>query len=261
LSVVSLEDDFEETSLVIATEDLNKVKPKNKRSRQMKALSDIKKEEKKSKKNKNLAEGQKPKKKRSVITAYMLWSKEHRSKIQQTCPDMDFANVSKKLGEIWQAMPKNEKTQWKRKAQKLAGNGSSLISTGKPKISTLSKIKSKMNAAFGASRSALNSDLLNNDDYSRYASNDEVRPIGTTPIDVSAHLRLLGESLTTIGQRLKEHSGQIAVSGSLSVLLDSTLCAIGPLLCLTKLDPKMDGCSHETHKKTLDNIAYIMPGI
>lgn len=29
--------------------------------------------------------------------------------------------------------------------------------------------------------------------------------VGTQPIDVSAHLRLLGESLTIIGERLKEH--------------------------------------------------------
>lgn len=60
---------------------------------------------------------------------------------------------------------------------------------------------------------------------------------GIKPIDVAAHLKLLGESLTIIGLRLKEHEGQIAVSGSLSVLLDSLLCALGPLLCLTQQIP------------------------
>ena len=29
--------------------------------------------------------------------------------------------------------------------------------------------------------------------------------VGTQPVDVAAHLKLLGESLTIIGERLKEH--------------------------------------------------------
>lgn len=33
--------------------------------------------------------------------------------------------------------------------------------------------------------------------------------VGTQPIDVSAHLRLLGESLTIIGERLKEHEVRV----------------------------------------------------
>ena len=222
--------------------------------RAKKRPSKIVAEKKDEKKNKKV-ENEKPKKKRAtVITAYMLWSKENRSKIQQTCPPMDFAGVSRKLGEIWRSLPKNEKTQWKRKAQKLAGKGqSALISTGKPIIKNQNKdISTNENPYSTSFHSNQNDDDL---------LSDEPSPIGTTPIDVAAHLRLLGESLNIIGQRLKEHSGQIAVSGSLSVLLDSTLCAIGPLLCLTKLDPNLDGCSSEVHKKTLDNIAYIMPGI
>ena len=38
---------------------------------------------------------------------------------------------------------------------------------------------------------------------------------------------LLGESLSVIGQRLTEHKGQIAVSGSLSVLLGGTRANTG----------------------------------
>lgn len=84
---------------------------------------------------------------------------------------------------------------------------------------------------------------------------------GRQPIDVAAHLKLLGESLTIIGERLKEHEGQIAVSGSLSVLLDSFLCALGPLLCLTQQVPEVNGAKTETLSGILDNIAYIMPGL
>lgn len=83
------------------------------------------------------------------------------------------------------------------------------------------------------------------------------------PIDAAAHLKLLGESLTIIGDRLKEHEGQIAVSGSLSVLLDSLLCSLGPLLCLTTNLPGLDKKPQlkANLATTLDNIAYVMPGL
>lgn len=84
---------------------------------------------------------------------------------------------------------------------------------------------------------------------------------GTQPIDVAAHLALLGESLTLIGKRLKEHEGQITVSGSLPLLLDSLLCALGPLLCLTQQIPEMDGADPEVLSTTLENVAYFMPGL
>lgn len=83
------------------------------------------------------------------------------------------------------------------------------------------------------------------------------------PIDAAAHLKLLGESLSIIGDRLKEHEGQIAVSGSLSVLLDSLLCSLGPLLCLTTRIPGLDKKPQLKLNlaTTLDNIAYVMPGL
>ncbi|KAB7507048.1 hypothetical protein Anas_02016, partial [Armadillidium nasatum] len=83
---------------------------------------------------------------------------------------------------------------------------------------------------------------------------------GTSPIDVAAHLNLLGESLNNIGQKLKEHEGQIAVSGSLSVLLDSMLCVLGPLICLSnQLEETKGAIPEHTLTNILDNIAYIMP--
>lgn len=249
----TFEDEFSETSLTIETED-SKLKPKNVRTRPSKPLSinDNKTDTKRNKRTKKDTDDKPKKKRNAVITAYMIWSKEYRSKIQQDCPDLDFADVSRKLGEIWQSMPEKEKIPWRRKAQKLVTKGSSIISTGKPRA-----VSQKANTVSASSNQA----VITSDDYSNTSIEDLWEPIGTTPMDVSAHLTLLGESLSTIGQRLKEHNGQIAVSGSLSVLLDSTLCAIGPLLCLTQLHPSLDGCFEETHKKTLDNIAYIMPGI
>lgn len=85
-----------------------------------------------------------------------------------------------------------------------------------------------------------------------------------------------------IGQRLKEHQvklllnlflinrvtkiifyiqGQIAVNGSVSVLLDSLLCALGPLLCLTQQVKEINVNSQDTMSRLMDDIAYIMPGL
>ena len=80
-------------------------------------------------------------------------------------------------------------------------------------------------------------------------------------LELAAHLTLLGESLSVIGGRLREHEGQIAVSGSLSVLLDSLLCSLGPLVCLTQRVPELDGADPDTLVSILDNVAYIMPGL
>uniref|UniRef100_A0A146M0P8 HMG box-containing protein 4 n=1 Tax=Lygus hesperus TaxID=30085 RepID=A0A146M0P8_LYGHE len=87
------------------------------------------------------------------------------------------------------------------------------------------------------------------------------KAVGTTPLDVAAHIRLLGESLTIIGERLTEHEGQIAVSGSFSVLLDSLLCVLAPLMCLTQQVPQMNVIPQEQLSSLMDNIAYIMPGL
>ncbi|XP_052849856.1 FACT complex subunit SSRP1 [Drosophila gunungcola] len=82
-------------------------------------------------------------------------------------------------------------------------------------------------------------------------------------IDAAAHLKLLGESLTVIGERLKKHNGHVALSGSLSVLLDSLLCAMGPLLCMTTQIPGLENKVQLSKNlaDTLDNIAYVMPGL
>ncbi|XP_008486747.2 SRY-related protein LG27, partial [Diaphorina citri] len=43
------------------------------------------------------------------FTAYMLWAKQIRQKLIKSNPDMDFSQVSKKLGELWHTVPFNEK--------------------------------------------------------------------------------------------------------------------------------------------------------
>lgn len=89
------------------------------------------------------------------------------------------------------------------------------------------------------------------------------QPSSIEAIDAAAHLKLLGESLTVIGERLKKHNGHVALSGSLSVLLDSLLCSMGPLLCMTTQIPGLENKTQLSRNlaNTLDNIAYVMPGL
>ena len=41
--------------------------------------------------------------------------------------------------------------------------------------------------------------------------------VDTESINIASHLKLLGESLSIIGERLTEHEGQIAVSGMVPI--------------------------------------------
>ena len=45
------------------------------------------------------------------------------------------------------------------------------------------------------------------------------------------------------------------------MLLDSLLCSLAPLVCLTQRVPELDGADPETLANILDNVAYIMPGL
>uniref|UniRef100_A0A1B6FN91 HMG box domain-containing protein n=1 Tax=Cuerna arida TaxID=1464854 RepID=A0A1B6FN91_9HEMI len=226
------------------------------------------------------------------FTAYMLWAKEIRQELMRANPELDFSQTSKRLGELWATVPYNEKYIWKRKAKRLASKGGKeekstpMVTTSSPKKRSppARKFINKQQSSGGGGQTSQPVLQLGQPSVggnipvsppdhpvkggrSTLVAEPVVGPgmykvVGTQPIDVSAHLRLLGESLSIIGERLKEHEGQIAVSGSLSVLLDSLLCALGPLLCLTQQVPEIsNGCSPETLSKILDNIAYIMPGL
>lgn len=260
------DDDTRDSHLVIAEEQPTKPKPGKRgpparggKVRARKANDDPEYEEpgrksfKKSAPSKTAKKPAKEKAKGRPMTAYMLWCQERRKTLVAENPGMDFATISKKLGEAWQMLPDKEKIAWKRKAKVPTSKGSTLISTGRPGA-----------AAPGGPRGipkAVAAPVPQEDTRAPAGALDGPKSLGTGPIDVAAHLKLLGESLSTIGRRLTEHEGQIAVSGSLSVLLDSTLCALGPLLCLTSVSREMDGCSKETLTKILNNVAYVMPGL
>lgn len=210
----------------------------------------------------------------------MLWSRDIRSDIVKQNPAMDFVQISKRLGELWAAVSASEKLTWKKRAKRL--NSKTFAeqtdqSSGKLKSTEKGKFINKKSsiAATPVPKATpgplqpfqLGIPSLGNNAVSppspRGKDANSFKGNGIKPIDVAAHLKLLGESLTIIGERLKEHEGQIAVSGSLSVLLDSLLCALGPLLCLTHQIPELQEncCTPEQLSSTLDNVAFIMPGL
>ncbi|GIY70695.1 HMG domain-containing protein 4 [Caerostris extrusa] len=186
------------------------------------------------------------------LTAYMLWCSENRKKI--ATGNIGFGNIGKKLGEAWQALPDKEKWlaklflyAWRRKAKKLAlKNASGLIITApanEPAVKTVSR------------------STLSISDENLRSPVEMTHTLGTAAIDSASYLKLLGDSLSVIGQRLTEHEGQLAVSGIFSVLLDTVLCVVGPLLCLTSESPVINSLPQEVSKNTLDSIAYFMPGL
>lgn len=219
---------------------------------------------------------------KSRFTAYMLWAKEVRQDMLYSHPEMDFASISKKLGEMWGNVPSNEKYNWKRRAKRLAAKGKDLPK-GTSKLAAMSKFLNKntpfkgkkpqsiANRQNSASKIASKTPIASTSTISTVQQNSiqktgpaGYKVTGETNSDIAAYLKLLGDSLCLIGERLKEHEGQITVSGSLSVLLDSLLCSIGPLMCLTTYVPSLGqntNHSRDVMRDMLDNIAYVMPGL
>ncbi|XP_021241981.1 HMG domain-containing protein 4 [Numida meleagris] len=198
---------------------------------------------------------EKPKKKN--MSAYQVFCKEYRTNIVSEHPGIDFGDLSKKLAEVWKQLPDKDKLIWKQKAQYLQHKQNKAeATTVKRKASSSDgapKIKASPPGAISPHKKSPTSTVV--------LPSSPAKAPETEPIDVAAHLQLLGESLSLIGHRLQETEGMVAVSGSLSVLLDSILCALGPLACLTTQLPELNGCPKHVLSNTLDNIAYIMPGL
>lgn len=275
-----------------------------------------------------MTKAQRKDKGKTRYTAYMLWAKDARQQISITHPELDFASVSKRLGEMWANVPTNVKYNWKRRAKRLANkmkksngakggplqpskymqqkyylNKNSTNNSGPPMQNvTLTKQQKQLQKLLKSEKSKTqsiqNAQKLHKEKFispsmvitnikstalvpstsSHHRQNIQInRPMDLAPIDVAAHLKLLGESLINIGERLSQHEGQIAVSGSFSVLLDSILCAMGALMCclnyvpelnfqnnpplISPEDPNSDDEPKNLFQSVMDNIHYIMPGL
>ncbi|NWU89957.1 HMGX4 protein, partial [Upupa epops] len=195
------------------------------------------KRRKKEDKEKDKAEKwERPKKKN--MSAYQVFCKEYRTTIVSEHPGIDFGELSKKLAEVWKQLPEKDKLIWKQKAQYLQHKQNKAeATTVKRKASSSDgapKIKASPTGVISPHKKSPTSTVV--------VPSSPAKVPETEPIDVAAHLQLLGESLSLIGHRLQETEGMVAVSGSLSVLLDSIICALGPLTCLTAQLPELNGC-------------------
>ncbi|NXN96648.1 HMGX4 protein, partial [Rhinopomastus cyanomelas] len=195
------------------------------------------KRRKKEDKEKDKAEKwERPKKKN--MSAYQVFCKEYRTNIVSEHPGIDFGELSKKLAEVWKQLPEKDKLIWKQKAQYLQHKQNKAEATTVKRKSSSSdgapKIKASPTGVISPHKKSPTSTMV--------VPSSPAKVPETEPIDVAAHLQLLGESLSLIGHRLQETEGMVAVSGSLSVLLDSIICALGPLTCLTTQLPELNGC-------------------
>ncbi|XP_030638425.1 HMG box-containing protein 4 [Chanos chanos] len=214
-------------------------------------------------------EKEKEKVKRKSFTAYNLFCKEYRISINEEQPGLDFGVLSKKLADAWKQLPEGDKQVWRERAHYLHNkqmkSEASPVKQVKqqfskpPKDTTKAKVSGVMKRIECVTVPSQNgaAALVAVQEPAR----SPVRDPDVDPIDAAAHLQLLGESLSLIGRRLQETEGMVTVSGSLSVLLDSVLCALGPLACLTAQVPELNGCPQHVLSNTLDNIAYVMPGL
>uniref|UniRef100_A0A673M811 HMG box domain-containing protein n=1 Tax=Sinocyclocheilus rhinocerous TaxID=307959 RepID=A0A673M811_9TELE len=194
--------------------------------------------------------------KKKVLTAYQIFYKEYRSSILEEEPGLDFGDLSKRLADAWKQLPEGDKEVWRERSEYLQ----------RKQMKSESGKHVKHVKQQHASRALKNGTVApaQNGSAPRPANTAAFSPLrdpDVDPIDAAAHLQLLGESLSLIGRRLQETEGMVTVSGSLSVLLDSVLCALGPLACLTSQVPELNGCPHHVLSNTLDNIAYVMPGL
>lgn len=166
-----------------------------------------------------LTKPQRKDKGKSRFTAYMLWAKDVRQQMLSIHPDLDFATISRKLGEMWANVPSSEKYNWRRRAKRLSSKGkdkvmgksaSQVASSKFINRNTTPSTKTKQKRTPVKNASTASPDVATTEAKSPKLSPTTSSLVfkskpGTQPSDVAAHLQLLGESLTIIGERLKEH--------------------------------------------------------
>lgn len=147
----------------------------------------------------------------------MLWAKDVRQQMLSIHPDLDFATISRKLGEMWANVPSNEKYNWRRRAKRLSSKGKDKVlnkSANQAAVpsskfinrNTTPTTKTKPKRTPTKNVQSASPDISNDVKVSPTSSNVAYKSKpGIQPADVAAHLQLLGESLTIIGERLKEH--------------------------------------------------------
>ena len=205
-------------------------------------------------------------KKKPAVSAYVLWCRETRSEMQSRYPDLNFVDLSRKMGEIWHTLAQNEKAIWFKKAHILTNSDVAIedlytqdwISDDlRPKT-----VSSKQTLPITADTVELFDENFQRGEYEAVDGN-ELHKIDIELIDCQGYLNILGDSLETIGsylQRGVKYNSKIEYSKStaLSTMLDTALVAMGTLTCLTKAIPKI-APKKELLVQTLEEVTYFMP--
>lgn len=161
----------------------------------------------------------------TLSTAFSLWASQKRQQSPHLRP--------RRLKRMWIKLRNAEKRQWRTRMRQLQEPAAA--ATAPPAPPTPATLRS-----------------------------DQIIVSQCTPSNAAAHLSLLGDSLHRMGGQLMQHDGnQCSVSGALSVLLDAFLCSMGPLMALTREIPGVEEnpLLDAAISSTLDNIAYILPGL
>lgn len=205
-------------------------------------------------------------KKKPAVSAYVLWCRESRKEMQSRYPDLNFIELSRKMGEFWHTLAQNEKDIWFKKAKLLTNSDVAI-----EELYTQEWISDDLKPKTVSSKQTLpitteTLEMFNENfgtDCNVGVINTEVHPLGVELIDVHAYLNILGDSLETIGsylQRGVKYNSDIdyCKSTALSTLLDTALVAMGSLTCLTGSLP-MFAANKAKLIETMENVSYFMP--
>lgn len=166
------------------------------------------------------------------MSAYILYSNHMRAAVVKENPGLKMVEVTSKLAKLWSELEDGDKDYWKNKEQEENAK------------STVEKKKGKKRRTLAP-----------------------LPPDGPPePLDLAAHMKLLGECITKMGEITGEMYAQgdvctLTVPALLTNLLNCLLCASAPLLYLSSYVEQINVIPAEKQIKMLDNIAYIMPGL
>lgn len=179
--------------------------------------------------------------------AYNLFCRKYRPIIVANHPRADFSEISRRLAAIWNNASKEDRAGYFEVFNKMeCAFRSKLAKLGRLSPTTWS------DAEFQYIKKAISHDLP-----FKIPAYPQTR---LQPVDMAAHLQILGDALGAVGGALQQQSS-MTVNGAMSLLMDSMICALGPLICLTSFVPELKGMEVEEMSKTMDNISYILPGL
>jgi len=222
-------------------------------------------------------------------SGYVLFCKTARHEVKKDFPSISYSDITRVASERWAALTTRDKIIWNKKAAKQARLKAlasakdekklerkiklrniqtkkklQMRSLEKRKEPQTSRVKS-MTAETKETPSPESFEPPKDVDYSEIGIPASLATKLSRPVsllDSAAHLKLLGESLSVIGTRLTTSTTPLAVQGSLSVLMDSLLCATTPLIALTAEIPELhDEDASQEFGQMMENLTYIMPGM